>query len=309
MLSELKVKIPKIFKVDTIHTFISEVIDEQLNPISENIVFDFCQLEFIEPSGVTIISNLIKWLEEKKANVTCLLPKNCSEPRSAVKYLDDSNFFRYFAEKNITTDAAVRSTTLPLEFLGYDFSYRWIEKNFIPWLSRYTNSDESVLSGIFTTSLGEIFNNIRDHSKNDTGCIFGQHYRESYKSKARIVICISDFGIGIPENIRTDFNIKNDSEAIKYALQEGVSTQSTPRNRGAGLSTILNNVVRNYKGILHIKSYFGTIIAEMNKLDEIGVKTYEEENIFPGTFIQMTIPTEEISNLVSEEEDDDEWFL
>ena len=50
-------------------TFVESVIDEQRDARSSRLIFDFDDLEFIEPVGVVILLNLIEYLKRCGANL------------------------------------------------------------------------------------------------------------------------------------------------------------------------------------------------------------------------------------------------
>lgn len=294
----LEVSIPYSFNENTMYSFIESVIDEKMIPKDNIIKFDFRNLNFIEPAGVTILTNLVEWLKRRKVRVEFTYPKDTNqEPTKGIKYLDDSMFFNHYLKENLTSNPNVRITTMPLEFIAYDASYGWLDRDFIPWLSGRLNISNSSL-GEIKTCFGEIFNNIRDHADENTGCIFAQHY----PNKDKIQISISDFGIGIPNNIRKVYPGISDSTALERAIEEGVSSKSTPKNRGAGLKTLLQNVVVNYGGTVQIRSYSGILSVEGNNSDGLVVNCSEVIQKYPGTFIEITFNTNNFYNLPDEEE-------
>src|SRR5690606_13738642 len=148
------------------------------------------------------------------------------------------------------------------------------------------------------TCFGEIFNNIQDHAQESTGCIFAQHY----PNKNQIKIAISDFGIGIPDNIRRINPSLQDHYAIEKASEEGFTSRTSPRNLGAGLHTIIENVVNNNNGAVHIHSNYGILSCIKG---EDGVEKYPtlEQGFYPGTFIEVILRTDFIENITDFEEE------
>ncbi|HRP69199.1 MAG TPA: hypothetical protein PLY93_06685 [Turneriella sp.] len=150
-------------------------------------------------------------------------------------------------------------------------------------------------------SLGEIFINIKDHSGQKIGSIFAQHYPKMN----RIQIAISDFGVGIPETVKRRFVAANDNEAILKAVEYGFSTQSTPQNRGVGLTTLISNVVKNNMGSMAIHSGRGAIQFELTN-KEISAKSIltkaNFQQFYPGTLFSVILRTDTIEKLADEEE-------
>lgn len=295
----LTVNIPYSFNKNTMYNFIDTVIDSEMKPKGDKITFSFNNLGFIEPPGVTILSNLIEWLMQREVKVKFSYPNDSEKsPTKGIKYLDDSDFFKHYLGKNITENAMVRSTTIPLKHIDYDQSYTWLDQKFTFWLSNALNLESDNLGDI-KMSFGEIFNNIRDHAKERTGCIFAQHY----PNKRKIHISISDFGVGIPNTIRREYPLLNDEDALIKSIEEGVSSKSTPRNRGAGLKTLLENVVINYGGTVQIRSYSGILSVNRNKDNEFVLYSNLIEQNYPGTFIEIILDTDNFTDLYNYEEE------
>jgi len=279
------------------HHLINEVIDNDLYPTSDKVIFNFQTLRFIEPVGVTILSNLFEWLLRRDVKVSIEHPDVFpTDPKHCLKYLDDSMFFKKYIGHSLSTTATVRSTTIPIQSVAYNTSYNWLNQDFIPWLANQLAISTDSLADI-GVCFGEIFNNIRDHANEKIGCIFAQHY----PNKDQLMIAISDFGVGIPNAIRTVYPSLTDKEALESALEEGFSSKSTPRNRGAGLQTLLQNVVVNNGGELHIRSYYGTITVQKNNSDDYVVNSNQRSTRYPGTFIEIVLETRNFENIDEEE--------
>lgn len=120
----------------------------------------------------------------------------------------------------------------------------------------------------------------------------------------KITISISDFGIGIPTSLKQIDNTKNDAELLTMACQEGISTRSTPRNRGAGLTNIITSLTNSGIGTIHIKSNYGIIEIENKNLSKVEVS----KSFYPGTLfsIDLLIDNDELYDF--DEEEEFEWF-
>lgn len=297
----MEISLPYNFKKNTMYKFVDSVIDENMNPKDQEFIFNFSNVKFIEPAGVAILSNVIEWLHRRKVKVIFSYPNNTHiAPTNVISYLDDSMFFNHYLGKCLTPHAGVRSTTVPLKLVAYDESVSWLKNNFLPWLSDRLSIPVSSLANI-DSGFGEIFNNIRDHAEERIGCIYAQHY----PGKDQIKICISDFGVGIPTTIRRVYPDCSDGDALRIAIKEGISSKSTPRNRGAGLKTLVHNIVLNYGGLVQIRSYSGILSLRQNDLGELGEHFEEANHKYPGTFIELTLDTTQFSEL--DEEEEFEW--
>jgi len=297
MTEQLVVRIPNRFLRRTMYSLLDNVIDRDLNPKSAHIKFDFRPLTFIEPTGITILSNLFEWLIKRGTKVTLSYPAQIPSGDHPIKFLDDSGFFKRYLGKEIREHAAVRQTTMPLEKVSYSNSFQWLNNVFVTWLSNALDvTSESVTD--FRVCLEELFNNIKDHANEDTGCIFAQHYPRNNEVK----ISISDFGVGIPHNVKLQNRTFDDAEALLAAIEEGFSTQSTPRNRGVGLHTLVKNVVEHNKGCVYIHSNNG--ILSCTSVNNI--PTFEanlSESFYPGTLIEIVLKGENIEQLYDNEEE------
>ncbi|MCU5209422.1 ATP-binding protein [Bacillus cereus group sp. Bc252] len=299
----MEVMVPQRFNRSTMYELLEAIIDEDLKPKAEEITFNFRKLKFIEPAGVTILGNLFEWLN--KNGVTCdkILPRSI-DGRDAVRYLDDSLFFeQYFGEK-LREQAGLRPTTIPLNLVSYANSYQFLRGRFAFWLAnRLDVTVESVKN--ITVSMEEIFNNIRDHAQENTGCIFAQHYPNK-DGENTVHITISDFGVGIPHNIQKEYPSMDDGEALNMAITAGFSTRSTPRNRGVGLATLVDNVVKDLGGEVYIHSNHGILTCKAGNNDS-DVEYNVSPSYYPGTLIQIKLKADNIENIISDEEDFGEW--
>src|SRR5262249_20316196 len=140
--------------------------------------------------------------------------------------------------EKIRSEASPRSTTRPLMKIAHKDSHHWLDVQLVPWLAGRLNVTQSSLYPL-KACVSEIFNNIQDHTRYEIGSIFVQHFpREN-----RVNSAISDFGIGIPGNVRTRLSGLSDAQAIMKAVEEGFTTKSTPGNKGIGLDYLLKTVV------------------------------------------------------------------
>ncbi|MCM3404271.1 ATP-binding protein [Cytobacillus oceanisediminis] len=292
--------LPPRFVRDTMYGILDKAITSDLEPADELIKFNFRNLTYIEPVGITILSNLFQWLKKRNVRVQTVTPTEIKGGRNCpLTYLDDSMFFKKYIKKTLTPHAAVRPTTRPLEHVTYANSYQWLPSVFIPWLSGQLGVGVNSLDDI-KVSIEEIFNNINDHSSENIGCIYAQHY----PNINRLKISISDFGIGIPGSIQRKY-VLSDSEALMKSIQEGFSTESTPGNRGAGLNNLLTSIVKFNQGTVNIHSNKGILECNYGNND-IQASSYTAPGFYPGTLIEVVLNT---NNIYENEEEDFEWFL
>ncbi|KQB35641.1 ATP-binding protein, partial [Acidiplasma aeolicum] len=102
-------------------------------------------------------------------------------------------------------------------------------EQFVERILKTYNMDNSDLLNYI---IGELTDNIIEHSKYTNNYILAQYYKNT-----GLEICIYDDGIGIPKSFKNaGFNLNNDADAIKMALN-GESTKGD-KERGTGLSSI-----------------------------------------------------------------------
>lgn len=280
ILSKQKLLVPLPVRLTrlTIYPLIDMVLDKDLNPRANEIVFDFSKLNFVEPVGITVLSNLLEVLKKVKVKTSF---SGLNTQSQALSYLNDSGFFTHYLKKEIYQTHGVRSTTFPLKLVEYSRSYEYIGFQLIPWLSRELSTTEKSLATA-NVCFQEIFNNIEDHSGVSIGCSFAQHYPQ----KDQIQISISDFGIGIPANVRSKNPSLTDQQALSIACTQGFTTQTTPRNRGAGLHVLIKNVVHKNGGTIIINSLEG-ISSFTNNSGSIHESSRSASGYYPGTLIQI----------------------
>jgi anti-sigma regulatory factor (Ser/Thr protein kinase) len=275
------------------YQLIDQVIDVDSQPKAESFIFDFNGLSFIEPVGYTVLSNLFEWLVKRGISVKIRRPENIN--RDAIRFLDDSLFFERYIGKKYNQFASPRSTTIPLKQVSYQTYHQWLENDFLTWLSRNLSLSIASLANI-KVCFQEIFNNINDHAHENIGCVFAQHYPQ----KNSVCVAISDFGVGIPYNIQKYYPSLTDGEALKRATVPGVTTKSNPQNRGAGLDTLISNVVKNNHGHVYIHSNHGILICNYQDNDVL-MTPRESDSLYPGTLLEIVFKTDTIENVVEEE--------
>ena len=142
-------------------------------------------------------------------------------------------------------------------------------------------------------SLGEMINNIFDHSKSK---IPGYTTTQFIPESNELITCVCDFGITIPKCInkhrisRSETQL-NDLDAIILATQINYSSLSKPHNRGIGLNNLLNITT-------HLNGRF-LIASGKAGFSKDGKKDHENfilKNRFPGTMVVITINTTKLED-------------
>lgn len=271
------IKLPNIFSRETMFVLLGAVLDENHDYRHRRITLDFSSLSAIQVGGVAVICNLIEAARKAGSKVDLAGVEECK----AAKFLKGSGFSDLYVRNSFKNEKNKEHLTLRL--VGYEKSQSYIRDHAIPWIASIIGSDERAL-GNLQVCLEEIFNNIVDHSTIDVGCTYANFDR----SKNLIHFCISDFGIGIPANVRKKMQIGTDSGAISMACKEGFTTQTTGRNRGAGLHILLNNIVVRNRGFVQIFSGKGVYSCQ-NMAGKLKASGKNVDGSYPGTMIYMQI--------------------
>lgn len=300
---EKLIKIPYRFTHNTIDTVLESVIKPDLTAVSNKIKFDLRNVSFIDPCGMTALYNICLWLQKtEEVKATFLLHPRESMPKyneAPMMYLVDCGFFKeFFGEREVYKVPHRRDTTLPVRTLKSEESYSWKESILKPWIQKCTGK-YCEFSNI-QTAIDEIFNNITDHSSQKIGCVFAQFFPKLHK----ITIAISDFGIGIPTSLKWMYSEKDDAELLKISCEEGVSTCSSPQNRGAGLTNIIRSLTNSSVGTVQIQSNYGIIKIENKEI----VKLETSNSFYPGTLFCIELFLDNDSLYDYDEEEDFSWF-
>lgn len=296
---EHRVVLPQTCNVWTTTQFISEVITDQRDAKFSKVIFDFSRVNFVEPVGLVGLSNLIEYLNKIGCSVAF---SNHSSLNQGTKFLDDSEFFERYLKKKIFANSSVRSTTMPLRLIASDKAQEYLIFKLMPWVASSVNMKIESLDSI-RVSIEEILHNVNDHSGVRVGCTFAQHF----PNKKTIEIAISDFGNGIPSMVRKVIPNTSDSDALKLASQEGFTTKSNVKNRGAGLPTLIKFVVANNGGSVRINSGNASLSAapsSQNK-EKINIVARSEDSFYPGTLVRVTLRTGTFEKLAAEAEVED----
>lgn len=287
-------KIPTRLTARSLSVVYTEFAQFHNGTIPKNVTFDFTNLSFAEPTGIVFLGNLIDFFAKHKSQIKFIENK---APNASMNYLYDSQFFRdHF--NFLSSQTRLRPTTFNLTKMSAEKSPQWLENHFIPWVQNATSKNiESLYS--LQSSVSELFNNIDNHTEMDIGFIFAQHYPQ----KKHIKIALGDFGHGIPNKIRIldEYKDFNDYDAIVKATEEGVSSKSTPRNRGRGLFQLLSSIVIGYKGTVTI--YSGQSAVNFYNLKEkIAYEEVKNIGFCHGTTIEIYIEPDKIIEYETEEE-------
>lgn len=276
--STLKIVLPHVFSRDTLYIMLKVVLSGLENG-HRKVIFDCTNLNKIEVGGVTALSNVVELYRNANVNVTFQNAKTCG----AAAFLEGSGFLAQY-QNNEPRKVNIAGEFFCLKLIEYTRSHSYLNNELIPWLAKILQQDVRALATL-KVCFEEIFNNIQDHSTVKMGCCCA-HYDPTDK---KIIICMSDFGVGIPAKVRSKIETASDQAAIAKACEHGFSTHSTPGNMGAGLHVLIQNVVTKNSGSVIIFS--GNGIYSCVPGAKGSGRSAPHGGVYPGTMIYITIDT------------------
>lgn len=242
------------------------------------ITFCFNDCKFISSEAIAILSG-IKLLRDSTGLLTNIAMRTIDlEVRN---FLNNSRFLKMFLPNSV----ADSSTSLPI-YVQQDFSkegiLQYIDKEIIERSEMPEMSEE--LRKEIRRAFFEIFGNVFTHSESEIGgLVCGQVYPKIKK----IQIVFYDAGVGIAKRVKetqSEFQEKQDKEAIEWALMRGTSTSSsTEQSRGLGLY-LIRQFLKVNEGEIRIYANTG-YFEEKNGKTNFGFLTFALD----GTLIDLRI--------------------
>lgn len=291
----VRLLLPSTFTRETMYSLIDAMLDPSEDCRHSHVVLDFERLNRIQVGGVATLSNMIEASRKAGVKVEFRNTRGCG----ATAFLEGTGFLAQYCESP-PLKTLHNAPFAPLRLVEYRKSVSYLLNELVPWLSSTLHAKDRELATI-KVCFEEVFNNIIDHSTVDVGCSCAHFDRSDNK----VMICISDIGVGIPKNVRNRIKINTDQGAIAMACQEGFTTQTTPRNMGAGLHVLITNVVTRNGGsvIIHSGSGIYSCVREPNgRVKKTGRPA---RGFYPGTLIYVTLDP---STFVPDEiEEEFEW--
>ncbi len=287
------IALPRRFGMDTMYGLISKAINQDGDARHATIEFDFSKLEFIDPAGVVVMSNLIEYLRHCRVSGRM---SNVWLQSAAVRYLDDCGFFVRYNNGPLQVQVRPRDGTLPLTLVENIQATNFIYQRLIPWMALQLGTTDASLATV-RVCMEEILQNIADHSGRMVGCVHAQYFPQ----KSELDVVVSDFGFGIPHNVRNVVPDATDAAALHLACQEGFTTQSNVRNRGAGLATLIRYVTGRDHGAVWIVSGKANISA-VHASGESRLTSRTKPSAFPGTLVRVLLKANAIPDLAKDVE-------
>jgi len=288
----MDIEVPSQCKVETLCPLIQRSFGDFSN-VPASVRFDLSSMRFVLPSGMVLLSNLTHFLRRRGSTVSFV---GADPEKMCIQFMDDSMFFEQHSGGKLRQWSSVRPTTKPLVKVQSEQMLAWVNMEFSPWLARCSGIPERDLAELMTCAK-ELFNNISDHTELGVGSVFSQWYPQ----KNRLLICIADFGPGIPFTVRRVRQEPRDEQAIVTAFEDGFTSKSKPTNQGVGLAYLRQNVVENLSGELSVHSGEGAVRMKKNGTFT-EVVAYSNGGLCPGTLIEISLGTDRIERSPDEPE-------
>jgi hypothetical protein len=286
--------LPRRLTIERLDPFLGAVADILAAGVPGPVTIDFDRLEFIDPAGTVTLSNTVDFLRSRGFQPE---PKVLVSTKQATTYLSDVRFFDLLADPANTDLEPGRKTTFPLSRVAHAQTFDLLQNRFTPWLGAILSASAASFEQL-RACLGELFNNIADHADVPTGFFFAQHFPNIH----RVDIALADFGVGIPARVRLRIPDLDDGAALAKAFEEGFSTRTTPRNRGAGLDWLKRYVVDTNGGQVKVCSHHGRLDASPGPYGAI-FKPSSASGFFPGVLYYLTLRTDVIEPVEASREE------
>lgn len=251
-----------------------------LNADFLDVTFDFSKCLFIQQNGVAFLGGLANLVEYRSGKVNF---KWDTLLGSIKTNLGQNGFCANFG---------LGVSPWP----GHSIPYRHdtiLEESSITnylktnWLGRGWVNLSQELSDAITSRVLECYLNCFEHSESPIGVFScGQHFPRLETLK----ICIVDFGIGIPANVRKFKNNPNieTTSALEWAFQSGTTTKPDGIGRGLGLDLLKQFITIN-QGYMEIYSGDGRVVYASDR-EEYS----QQSSFFEGTLINITLQCNEV---------------
>jgi hypothetical protein len=287
---DIAVPLPPYFRLESMKDFIELAMRASQTPGADAIAFDMTPLMSIEPEGVVALTNAIEYFKHLGKKVYI---KGLSAQSKATGYLNEAGFTQLYLGKSAPA-GSIGARTIPLELFKAKEYIPYLYYRLMPWLSTELRTENDTLETV-KVCLEEIFHNVDFHAEIDTGCTFSEHFPKA----KRICIAISDWGVGIPYNVRKVRVVDSDAHALAIAVQEGFTTGSLMRNRGAGLPNLIKYVVQRNAGEVRIYSGYGALRATRGT-SQPEIHSEALNWCYPGTIVHVVLRTDTIDRVESD---------
>jgi hypothetical protein len=291
----MRIKVPTIH--DDVEHFerLFEIIEATLT--ATDVFFDFTECEYLRQNAVATLGGLARLIESRGGTVVFEWGGCCA---TVLKNLKQNGFIRAFGKEVVVgignsipyKESPSKDKVSLMQYIKKD----WLERG---WLN-ITADERSAVAG----NAWEVYENAFEHSGSAVGVFScGQFYPKTKE----LTLCVVDFGVGIPHNVRNflgqlvelGFSVGSLSEedhqeykevisnfasedALEWAFLEGKSTRKSSPG-GLGLKE-LARFVSGRNGRLEVYSEYGRAVITNQQRSFSRLKKF-----FPGTIVHISL--------------------
>jgi len=244
----------------------------------DDVTFECGNVQFFRPLGMNILSALLFDVLRRRGNNKVYFVHPSKSQTN--QYLADQDFYKEFPVKGVSIDCAHRSTSVGLRRFSADNpDYSYFEA-VSPWLRKNLAVPVDIIEELVPKTLVEVLNNVVDHSRSPIGCYICAQY---YPKQEQLIFSVVDLGVGFLQTLLPIYpRLTTQTEALSLAVQEGVTSNPTGKNIGAGLF-VLRGFLETLSGELEILSLNGRWYQGRN-----GDQTVEKLPFqFPGSCLNI----------------------
>ena len=259
----------------------------QIEVSRADVDFDFSKCRFLRPNAVAFLGGTARLIESLGRKVA--FDWDSLHNPAVLANMRQNGFAGTFGhpvtgwEGNSIPYREDRS--LDMNAIMDYLTYNWLGKGWIHISDR--------LRDAIAGRMWEIYNNAFEHSGSKIGVFScGQHF----KKRNELILTVIDFGLGIPENVKTFFRKYVDEESIskltgaaclRWAFARGNSTITDSVARGLGLDLLKEFVCLN-QGKLEVYSNDAYAL-----IDNAGERFVQRDVSFIGTIMHITLRCDE----------------
>ncbi|QLJ08641.1 MULTISPECIES: ATP-binding protein [unclassified Pseudoalteromonas] len=284
---------PTRFDRDTLSPFFDE-LDQNLKV--DDICIDCTTLKYSCPTAMLVAGSKIReWITYRRENKLNTRKYGHEANSNVHSYLRHLGFFDFITMGggNKVGEAQGSSSYLPITKIPkpkFDESTQDIEEwyssimSVVRGLARVVSGtvEDTQENRLYNYAFREVIRNVFEHSGANECYVCGQRWYNGH-----VEIAVIDEGVGIPDSLRSSFDVTTDSEALLQAIKPGISRTS---NIDDSLNTYDNSGFGLYI-LSEIASSFGWFVLGSGQSRIIGYQgnTDVEDLCFKGTYFGMRL--------------------
>lgn len=258
--------------------------------------FDFTNCDFLRSNAVVLLGGMARVIEAQGRSVQFNWG-SISDP-NLLKFLRSNGFASHFG---FDSKSFYSSTMIPYRedyksdhhSISDYLSDKWLGNN---WVQISEKLKDEIIGKKW-----EIYANAFEHSGSNVGVFSCGQY---FPNKKDLVLSVVDFGVGIPESVRTYLRSRYSAERLshvsdaffmEWAFRSGTTT-TIGTARGLGLDFLKRFIALN-QGKLEVYSNAGYVIVDCH-----GERHRNCPVSFPGTIVHITLRCDENIYTLSSEQ-------